>query len=204
MASFAIAGAITPGPVNVLAMQHGRQSQRVCAMLFVLGSSISYAMVVWIMGRSGQWLLQDAAVARYASWLCAAYLMWLAWGIARAPVADADTGHGAQQQSYTPSGLAPCFMQGAMLQALNPKAWLVALSGVGLFVLPLSAQGTASTQSALAWFCVISLLACMMGVGCWALMGNVMKRWLRNARRQRAFNMLLAAVLVASVFGMLA
>ena len=82
MAGFALAGAITPGPVNVIAMRHGSQSRRICAIFYVLGASISYALVVWIMGLSGQWLLQDPAVAIAASWVCAAYLAWLAWRIA--------------------------------------------------------------------------------------------------------------------------
>ncbi|MBF5003102.1 LysE family translocator [Diaphorobacter caeni] len=206
MAGFALAGAITPGPVNVLAMRHGSQSRRGCALLYVVGASVSYAVVVWIMGLFGQWLLRDPAVAVMASRICAAYLVWLAWRIARAPVADrVDDGNAAQVSDAVsvPRGFHQAFWQGVAIQSLNPKAWLVALSGVGLFVVPLSMQADVPHATLLA-FCLVSLLACMVGVGCWALLGNVLRRWLRTARRQRALNWVLAAVLLASVGGMLA
>ncbi len=204
MAGFAFAGAITPGPVNVVAMRHGSQSRRSCAVLYVLGASISYAVVVWVMGLSGQWLLRDPVLATVASWLCAAYLLWLAWRIAHAPVADrSDVVQPATEDTGAAhTGHVKAFAQGAAIQSANPKAWLVALSGVGLFVLPLSARGCAG--EALGWFCAISLLACLIGVGTWAVLGNLLRRWLRTALRQRVFNGVLAAVLVASVIGMLA
>ncbi len=204
MAGFAIAGAITPGPVNVVAMRHGSQSRRSCSVSYVLGASISYAAVVWIMGLSGQWLLRDPALATVASWACAIYLAWLAWRIAQAPVADQRDASSPSDNSSTPTGITKAFMQGAAIQSSNPKAWLVALSGVGLFVLPMAASGTTREGAALAWFCLVSLAACTIGVGTWALMGNLLKRWLNTAARQRWFNRLLAAVLLASIAGILA
>lgn len=203
MSSFALAGAITPGPVNVLAMRHGGVSRRGCALAYVMGASVSYAIVVWIMGQSGQWLLRDPAMAKGASWLCAAYLLWLAWRVASAPVADRSANASAANAEPVPQSLAHAFAQGAAIQSLNPKAWLVALSGVGLFVLPVAAAD-ATGHRALAVFCAVSLLACLVGVGCWAVLGRALRQWLRTARRQRLFNALLAAVLVGSVVAMLA
>ena len=164
MAGFAFAGAITPGPVNVIAMRHGSQSRRWCALFYVLGASISYALVVWIMGLSGQWLLHDPSVATAASWICAAYLVWLAWRIAQAPVADQlpDTHEHENAEVADPAqtGLLQAFMQGAAIQSFNPKAWLVALSGVGLFVVPMTVNAPSSLlPAALAWFCAVSLIA---------------------------------------------
>ena len=98
---------------------------------------------------------------------------------------------------------AQAFAQGAAVQSINPKAWLVAMAGVGIFVLPLTGRGMA-LSSALAWFSGVSLLACLLGVGCWAVLGKALARWLQTPRRQRSFNLLLAATLVASVLGVLA
>ena len=205
MVGFALAGAITPGPVNVIAMRHGSQSRRICAIFYGLGASISYALVVWIMGLSGQWLLQDPAVAIAASWVCAAYLAWLAWRIAQAPVANQPPETYADEPTdEAQPGVLQAFMQGATIQSFNPKAWLVALSGVGLFVLPMTANQVAGAHSALVWFCMVSLLACMLGVGCWAVLGRMLRRWLRTATRQRWFNRSLALVLLGSIAGMLA
>lgn len=194
MCLFALVGAITPGPVNVLALRHGARAPRLTALLYVLGASASYAAVVWLMGRSARLLLQELPwLAMAAQWLGAAYLLWLAWRLAHAPATAADPGgqsHARRLQA---------FVQGAAVQALNPKAWLVALAGVGLFVLPQAEAGQALLR-----FCAVSLLACLTGVGAWALLGQLLVRWLHTPRRQRAFQRLLALLLVFSVAGMLA
>ena len=62
----------------------------------------------------------------------------------------------------------------------------------------------ADLPAALAWFCAVSLIACMLGVGCWAVLGRVLRRWLRTATRQRWFNRSLALVLLGNIAGMLA
>jgi len=136
MGVFTLVGAITPGPVNVLALRHGAARSRLVSAAYVLGASASYAAVVWVMGQGAQWLLQTLPqLSTAAQWLCAAYLLWLAWRLANAPVGQA----GAQQQagSQRPlQALLQALLQGTAVQTLNPKAWLVALAGVGLFVLP--------------------------------------------------------------------
>ena len=195
MAGFAFVGAITPGPVNVLALRHGSQGSRGRALLYVLGASLSYAAVLASMGLGAQRLLgRWPAVMQAAPWLCAAYLVWLAWRIARAPVGQAAAG-----DAGTEAGPWQAFAQGAAVQALNPKAWLVALSAVGVFVLPHGAQ----TQALWA-LCAISLLACLLGVGCWALLGRALVRWLGTPARRKALNHALAALLAVSVLGVLA
>lgn len=197
MGLFTLVGAITPGPVNVLALRHGAARSGPACTSYVLGASASYAAVVWAMGQSGQWLLQALPrLSAAAQWLCAAYLLWLAWRLARAP---ARVGEPSAPAAHSPSRTFQLLLQGAAVQTLNPKAWLVALAGVGLFVLP-----QADASRALLLFCSISLLACLIGVGCWALLGQWLAGWLRTERRQRQFHRLLALLLVASVAAMLA
>ena len=50
----------------------------------------------------------------------------------------------------------------------------------------------------------MSLAACLLGVGCWAVVGRALVRWLGTGARQRLFQRALALLLVASVLGMLA
>ncbi len=201
MAGFALAGAITPGPVNVLALRHGN-GRAVAAFCYVLGASLSYALIVWLMGQSGQWLLKQPELLRWAPRVCAAYLLWLAWQLAKAPAAH---GQAARQSAPAslPAGPGGAFVQGIAIQSLNPKAWLVALSGIGMFVAPLAVQQV-SLPSALLLFCTVSLLACLLGVGCWAALGHALTRWLNTPLRRQRLNQALAMVLVASVVSMLA
>ena len=58
MGSFAFVGAITPGPVNVLALRHGSHSSRPSAAWYVLGASLSYVAVVACMGLASTQLMQ--------------------------------------------------------------------------------------------------------------------------------------------------
>lgn len=201
MAGFALAGAITPGPVNVLALRHGN-GRAVAAFCYVLGASLSYALIVWLMGQSGQWLLKQPELLRWAPRACALYLLWLAWQLAKAPEVH---GQAARQSAPAslPAGPGGAFVQGIAIQSLNPKAWLVALSGIGMFVAPLAAQQV-SLPSALLLFCTVSLLACLLGVGCWAALGHALTRWLNTPLRRQRLNQALAMVLVASVVSMLA
>ena len=205
MASFALVGAITPGPVNIWAMRHGVQGTRWHAFSYVLGASVSYVLVVACMGMGAvqlqQWLPQWAGAAR---WLCAGYLLYLAWRLLRAPVeaAAAATGEHAPQPPSHNHPLRQAFAQGFAIQALNPKAWLFALSAVGVFAL--DGAAAAASRPALALLCVVSLLACMVGVGCWAVMGSALARWLHTPARKRWLHAVLAGLLVISIVPMLA
>lgn len=201
MAGFALAGAITPGPVNVLALRHGN-GRAAAAFCYVLGASVSYAVIVWLMGQSGQWLLKQPELLRWAPRVCALYLLWLAWQLAKEPGAHGLAARESAPASL-PAGPGGAFVQGIAIQSLNPKAWLVALSGIGMFVAPLAAQQV-SLPTALLLFCAISLLACLLGVGCWAALGHALTQWLSTPLRQRRLNQALAMVLVTSVVSMLA
>ncbi|MEG2467817.1 MAG: LysE family translocator [Comamonas sp.] len=200
MAGFALVGAITPGPVNVLALRHGSQGPGYQALLYVLGASLSYVVVVACMGLGSARLLgQHPGLAHSAQWLCAAYLLWLAWQLARAPASPSAQPSPAAHPTEHPRPW-QAFTQGVAVQMLNPKAWLFALSAVGLYALPQSPLPYAN----LGWLCAISLVACLIGVGCWAVLGRILVRWLHTPQRQRALNLALALLLVVSVVTVLA
>lgn len=173
MGSFALVGAITPGPVNVLALRHGSHGPRRQALLYVLGASLSYGAIVALMGLfATQMALLLPRLAGSAQWVCAAYLLWLAWKLAQAAPAAAMPDTAGGQTSLSSAFFGPAlwrpFIQGVMVQTLNPKAWLFALSAIGVFVPP---QSTLHDGPLLA-LCLMSLAACLVGVGCWALLGR--------------------------------
>lgn len=194
MGIFALVGAITPGPVNVLALSHGCARATWPSLCFVLGASLSYAGVVWLMGTGTQHLLlENPTLVNTTQWLGAAYLLFLAWKIANAPMPTLKLA-----QADSPERRLQAFGDGVAVQALNPKAWLVALAGVSLFVLPPS-----NTPSHLWLFCGVSLLACVIGVGSWALMGRVLAHWLESPGRLRHLNRALACALAVTVVSMI-
>lgn len=194
MATFALVGAVTPGPVNVLAIGHGARRPWSVPLLFVFGASVSYTLVVWAMGSGAGLLLRQPLLVQLSQWAGASYLLYLAWRIARAPGGAVDaTVHTGERRGWA------AFLQGFLTQALNPKAWLVALSGVALFALP-----QPDVQRTLWLFCAVSFVACMAGVGIWAALGMSLNRWLSTPVRQRRLHQALAALLCLTVAGMLA
>lgn len=195
MVAFAVVGAVSPGPVNVLATQQGARWGAWRALAFVAGASISYMAVVAVAGLGLQQVwTQWPLLAQALPWLGGAYLLYLAWRLGSAPVVPG----GYLQGGPVPVGQAwQAFLHGWAVQCLNPKAWWVAVSAVGVFVAP--SQGPVGQLLRL---CGVSLLACLLGVGCWAVLGQALARWLAPAHRQRLFHGLMAAALVASVWGM--
>lgn len=192
MAIFALVGSITPGPVNILAIRHGSDGKASVTMAYVLGASLSYTLVVWLMGKSGEQLLNNQLAMQTMQWAGAAYLMYLAWRIATAPSTEIQGSVALQRGTAVKA-----FLDGSITQSLNPKAWMVALSGVGLFVLP-----QANVQTALWLFCCVSLLARSFGVGCWAIAGRILARWLAVPARRKTFNQAMGVLLACSVVNM--
>lgn len=187
---FALTGAISPGPVNLIASSLGAQHGMGRALCFAAGATLSYALVLLLLGSGMQALLAHNSLLTLAiPYAGAAYLLVLAWRIATL----APTDWGAQVASAP--GAWKCFVQGVLTQTLNPKAWLVALSGIGLFVPPGS--------SALAWFVAISVLVCFASEAVWAVLGKMVRRWLQRPRAQVWFNRSLAALLAYAVVRML-
>lgn len=197
MGSYALVGAITPGPVNIMALRHGASAGREVALAYVIGASVSYAGVVWLMGVGGQFVLSTPWAMHIARWAGAVYLFHLAWRVATAPVIEMDRLGRDTHGTARSFGLQSC-AQGALTQVLNPKAWIVAFSGVSLFVL-----SQRDVPQAHWLFVSVSLLACLVGVGSWALVGGAMARWLTPPRRQRGFNGVMGCVLALCVLAML-
>ena len=184
MSLFVLTGAITPGPVNLMAIQVGARRGAWGAVPYVAGASMSYALIVWLVGAGVMtWLAgADQQGMRWMQGAGVVYMLYLAWRIASAPVAPL-----TEQQGRDP------WWAGAMMQTLNPKAWLFAMSGISLFVL-VSREGWR-----LPVFCTLSGLICFFSVFVWAIAGQSIRRYMASLRWQRGFNRVMATALVCSV-----
>ncbi|KEA62298.1 Transporter, LysE family [Marinobacterium lacunae] len=186
MMIFALVGAITPGPVNLVATSAGARFGSLRALPHVIGATLGYTLVVYLCGIGVGELIDLYPVVldtlRYAG---AALLLYLAWKIA---TTSPTTRTQASQEQ------APRLMQGALLQILNPKAWLVALTGISLFV-----SLHPDPALSLLLFCAVSFLACFIGVGFWACAGQLIGRFLASQRAQMYFYRLMGVLLGSTV-----
>lgn len=180
---FAIATCATPGPVNVMATMSGARSGLRRNLPFVLGATIGLSLVIIVSGFGiSQILRTNQLLANSVTLIGSAYILYLAYLMARDSI-QLDSRDGSNQTTT--------FNQGAILQILNPKAWLVSMSGIALYL-------GAQEQSTLVVYVVIFCLTCFASVFSWVCLGSLIatrlkSSWLTGFTRLMA---LLLAVLV--------
>ena len=182
---FALIGAISPGPVNIIATSTGANFGFIRALPHVSGATVSYTVIVFLMGIGlNQVLSSVPEITQVLQYLGAGFLLYMSYKIAT-------SGHDINTFMQT---AAPTFIEGALSQGLNPKAWLVSMSGVSLFV----ATNTPPMWYLLA-FCLISFTVCFASVATWAALGTMIANFLSTKTRQVSFNVCMGLLLSSSV-----
>ncbi|WP_432471328.1 LysE family translocator [Amphritea sp. HPY] len=183
---FALIGAISPGPVNIIATGAGANFGFMRALPHVLGATVAYTLIVFLVGVGLNEVLEAyPQITATLQYLGGAFLLYMSYKIATAKPLSDDT---------TTEKSPPSMLEGALAQGLNPKAWLVSMSGVSLFVV---ANSPATLY--LLVFCLISFVVCFVGVGSWAAIGHLIRKLLANARYQVAFNIVMGLLLSSTV-----
>jgi threonine/homoserine/homoserine lactone efflux protein len=185
LVGFAFVSSITPGPNNMMLMASGANFGMRRTIPHALGVTIGFTLMIFLVGIG--------LVGLFEAWpplftilkvVSAAYLLWLAWKIATAAAPDA---------SKTSGGARPMtFVQAALFQWVNPKAWTMALTAITVYA---ATRNLPAVLAVAAVFGVINLPV----VSIWAAMGQYLGRWMENDRQRRAFNWGMAGLLVASL-----
>ena len=190
---FALIGAISPGPVNIIAASTGANFGFRAVLPHILGATISYTLIVFLMGVGlGQVLVIFPQFTSMLKYLGGAFLLYMSYKIATAASFETNDLIGNKETR------SPAFIEGMLSQGLNPKAWMISMSGVGLFVLP-----NTPTYVYITAFSMISFVVCFIGIGTWAAMGQLIGRFLSTKKRQVMFNVIMGLLLastVASIF----
>jgi threonine/homoserine/homoserine lactone efflux protein len=183
---FALVAAITPGPSNVLLAATGMQAGLLRGLPCLFGVSAGMGAMMFLAAYGlGALVLQHPQVMQVVRWLGAAFLLWLAWKIASAPV-----GNNTAEVPHVTG-----FFGAALLQWVNPKAWLVSAGAVATY-LPGEAD---STLLRAAVFALVFVSAALPSGFVWLVFGAAAQRFLRDPRRQRGFNVAMGLALAASV-----
>jgi threonine/homoserine/homoserine lactone efflux protein len=181
LSSLAIMGSPGPATISLTAAgsTHGVRRSAPYLAGIVLGTVV---VLLAVAGGLTAVLLAVPAVRTALLAVSVAYILWLAFHIATAPV-PARTG-----ESGTPPGL----KGGALLGVANPKAW-VAIAAV--FASARLASGAGADAAA-----KVGVLTAMIVLinGSWLLAGASLGPVLRDPRRARILNVALAVALVAA------
>jgi threonine/homoserine/homoserine lactone efflux protein len=184
---FAIVASVTPGP-NVLMVAAAAAGHGLRAVLpHMLGITFGFTAMIALVGLGLAWPLAIPAVHRALQLIAAVWMLWLAWKIATAP----PPGEGGARP---PLG----FVQAALFQWVNPKAWMVAGAAIAGYTL----AGAPLLPQVLAIALVFGLVSmpCLL---VWAGLGAGARRVLGDARRLRRFNLAMGALLALSVLPLL-
>ena len=178
------AASFTPGPNTTLSTALAANFGLKRALTFVCAVPIGWGLLFSLCaGGVGALVLAVPGLRLAIQVMGVGYLLWLAMKLARS----------SQLTSVDESKLQVTFFQGVMLQFLNIKAWMLALTVV--------AGWLAGRPDVAARFAVILPLMLVFGFVsnlAYAAMGSMLREWLQRGSRLQWFNWVMAAVLVAT------
>ena len=185
----AAAMSFTPGPNTTLSTALAANFGLRRALRFVCAVPAGWGVLLTLCSVGLGSLVLAWPVLRWGvKLLGTAYLLWLAWRMTRT----------AQLASADPQRLQVGFWQGAALQFVNIKAWMLALAIVGGWIAgqPAAAERFAIVLPVMLAFAFASNLS-------YALAGALLRHWLAQGARLLWFNRAMASVLLATAVWML-
>ncbi len=187
MAAFALASSISPGPVNLVALSAGAHYGARAAMRHVTGATLGFTLLLVLIGLGLHELLALwPGLTEGIRLAGVAFLLYMAWRLASD---RGELGNGKPASR-------PSLAYGALMQWLNPKAWLASVAGMGAY----AADGEIGR---IGQFAVVYFVVCYASIACWAWAGSFLQGYLRVPARLRRFNRVLAALLAASALYLL-
>ncbi len=179
--TFVIITTFTPGPNNIssasMEILYGYRR----SLDFILGISLGFFMMLILSGWLSRFLLESVpAFEPILRIVGAAYILWLAWHTLRA------------SYTFTAEDQKPLgFLQGFLLQVLNVKVIVFALTLYGTFLAGKITSPVVLALSALAFACVG-----LISLSVWTLFGEAIRKYLEKMWVKRLLNILLALLLV--------
>jgi threonine/homoserine/homoserine lactone efflux protein len=188
LALFTFISSITPGPNNTMLAASGLNFGLRRTWPHVWGVSLGFTLMVVLVGLGmGAVFVQYPWLHPVLKYLSAAYLLFLAWKIANAAPPLQPGEATAQSQPMS-------FLQAALFQWVNPKAWVMTTGMVSAYV--------PSGEAFWGHLGLAAVIAIVVGLPCivlWAAFGSALRRWLHRPRMIRAFNWTMAMLLVLSI-----
>ena len=189
LGAFAVAASITPGPNNLMLLSSGINFGFTRTLPHTIGISLGFFVMLLAVGAGLGGLLTAVPALHLAFKIAsAAWLLVLAWKIATAHQFGE-----VRERRARPM----LFIEAAGFQWVNPKAWVMALSGMALYTSPVAPVATmlivALVFTVLNWPCVLV----------WAGFGTVLRRFLADETWLKWLNRAMGAILALSVLPLL-
>ena len=188
LALFALVACFTPGPNNLMLLTSGVNFGLRRTVPHMTGITIGASIIMAGVGLGLGALFQAVPLLQTVlKILCVAYILWLAWRIARTDSIGHDA---AEARPMT-------FTEAVTFQWVNGKLWMMAVSAVAAYT---------TTENYFLSLAVVVVLFAVVNIPSmlsWTLFGVALRRLLSDRRRVRIFNGVMAALLVASLLPLL-
>lgn len=183
MFTFSLSMSISPGPVNLTILSSSMNYGVKKSFAFILGATIGFtALLAAVCLGLYQIIALYPVLLDVITILGTALLVWIGFNILKAKeeIIQTENIKGAK---------IPTFMQGALLQWLNPKAWIAAVAGTALF-------SASQFSYALLMFVSIYFVVCYVSLLLWGVAGEKLADFLNVGNRARIFNVIMGLVLI--------
>jgi threonine/homoserine/homoserine lactone efflux protein len=187
LAVFAFVSSVTPGPNNLMVLASGANFGFRRTLPHMAGISAGFMIMLMLVGLGlAQVFITYPVLKTTLRVISVVYMLYLAWKIATAaaPVEGLQ-----KKQPMT-------FMQAAIFQWVNPKAWAMGLTAVTVYA-------PSQELRTLAVVALVFGLINLPSVSSWAYLGQKMQLFLTNQRRLKVFNICMALLLVGSLYSVL-
>lgn len=182
--TFALVMSITPGPNNTMLLASGVNFGFRRTLPHMMGVTCGCIVMMFAIGLGlGQLFARVPILYPVLEIASAGYLVYLAWKIA---ASDTLSVNAADKRPMT-------FLQAAAFQWVNPKAWMMVVTGVTAYRLDDNLLINALLLAAA--FALVNLPS----ISVWAAFGLGLRRFLSRPSMLRAFNLTMAALLIASI-----
>ncbi|WP_445491262.1 LysE family translocator [Niallia sp. 03133] len=185
---FVFVTSFTPGPNTLMAMLFANKYGLKRTTKFCLGVGTGFFLIM-ILSIYLNVLLKSILpkIELLMTILGVMYMLYLAFKIMTAKNVEKDT---EEQKDYNN------FLSGMLLQFINPKGILFALSVVSTFILPYH-----PSHLALSFYSLFLALIGFISTFCWSLFGSLFQKYLSAFRKQ--FNIIMGSLLIVSVLSIL-
>lgn len=182
---FCLSTCVTPGPNNTMIMASGVNHGFRKSLPHMLGINVGFPLMLVIVGLGAGNLFQQVPMLQTVLKAAgAAYLSYMAYKIAMTPAGKLEA------RNAKPFS----FIQAALFQWVNPKAWIMALGAVVTY----SAAGGSYFLGVLQ----IGLIFFLFGAPCtgiWLWFGASLRDVLSRPQYRRVFNSAMALLLLSSL-----
>ena len=187
--AFAFVTSVTPGPNNFMLLASGVNFGLVRTLPHMLGIGTGFCSLLLGVGLGlGALLVAFPVLETVLKVAGGSYLLYLAWRIATSRSMGKGEADAARPMR---------FLEAAAFQWVNPKAWVMAISAMALY--------TNADRPVLSVL-LVALVFPVTGfpaTSAWAVFGRMLKGWLSDPARLKAFNIAMGLMLAATLVPLL-